>query len=206
LPIVPGAAALGGRACDEVFRRLGRRIGSAPTLIWAGVFWAGLAATSYFCLAPHYEPKRLPLWQVGRELDRITPPDALVLLADNGDPAGIYYSKRHGWHFLQDFGSSPVDSQHGIRELERLRTEGASYLAFMSGSFWGLDPYQSFRQHVEARYRRVSQTEAYLIFDIRDVKGDELNTNREVHCGPSRSIPIPRWRFDEGPMRHHDRL
>src|SRR6266567_2554033 len=49
------------------------------------------------------------------------------VLADNGDPTGLYYSKRHGWHFLQDFGSSPVDSQHAIRELERLRMEGASY-------------------------------------------------------------------------------
>jgi Dolichyl-phosphate-mannose-protein mannosyltransferase len=177
LSFVPAAAALGGRACEEVFRRLRRCIGSAPALIWAGLFWAGLAFASYLCLAPYYEPKRLPLWQVGRQLDRITPPEALVLIADNGDPTGLYYSKRHGWHFLQDFGRSPVDSQHAIRELERLRTEGAGYLALTSNSFWGMGIYQAFREHVEARYQRVSETKAYVVFDMRGVKANEVNVN-----------------------------
>jgi hypothetical protein len=31
---------------------------------------------------------------LGRELDRSTPPDALVIIADYGDPRAIYYSKR----------------------------------------------------------------------------------------------------------------
>jgi uncharacterized protein with von Willebrand factor type A (vWA) domain len=109
--------------------------------VGAGVFVGVLASVSYICIAPHYEPKRLALWQAGLALNRITPSDALVLIADNGDPTGLYYSKRHGWHFLQDFGSSPVDSQHAIRELERLRMEGASYPVFTSHAFWGLEFY-----------------------------------------------------------------
>jgi hypothetical protein len=171
LPFIPEAAALSGLACEAVSRRLRRRLGSAPALIWMGMFWAGLAFTSYLCLAPQYAPKQLPLWQVGRQLDRIMPPDALVLIADYGDPTAIYYSRRHGWHFLQDFGSRPAESQHAIQELERLRMESASYLAFTSYSFWWLGVSQAFGEYVEARYRRVSETEAYVIFDIRGISG-----------------------------------
>jgi hypothetical protein len=190
LPIVPAAAALGGRACDEVSRRIRRRLGSAPALICASGFWLGLAAASYLCLAPHYEPKRLPLWQAGQELDRITPPDALVLIADNGDPTGIYYSRRRGWHFLQDFGRSPVDSQHAILELERFRREGASYLVFTSDSFWGREIYRTFREYVEARYRRVSETEAYVVFDIGATEGNEVSVTRMRQRAPRRLAPL----------------
>ncbi len=172
LPVVPVAAALAGRVCDRAFRRLAQRTGAMLALMGAGVFVVGLAYVSYVCIASHYEPKRLPWWQAGRELDRITPPDALVLIADDGDPTALYYSKRHGWHFLQYFGSNPVDSQQAIRELEQLRAEGASYLAFTRNTFWWLARYGAFREHLEAHYRRVSATDAYMIFDIRGGKGD----------------------------------
>jgi hypothetical protein len=204
--IVPVAAALAGRAYDCGFRRLAQLAGATPACFGAGVLVGVLASISYFCIAPHYEPKRLALWQAGLALNRITPSDALVLIADNGDPTGLYYSKRHGWHFLQDFGRSPVDSQHAIRELERLRMEGASYLVFTSNTFWGLEIYQAFREHVEARSRRVSETKAYLVFDIKGVKGNEVNVNWELRRAPHLPSPAPRWRHDEGLMQHHDRL
>jgi 4-amino-4-deoxy-L-arabinose transferase-like glycosyltransferase len=172
LPVVPVAAALAGRACDRGFHRLAQRTGATLALLCAGVFVAGLAYVSYVCIAPHYEPKRLAWWQAGRELNQITPPEALVLIADDGDPTALYYSKRHGWHCLPYFGSNPVDSQQAIRELERLRAEGASYLAFTSNTFWWLARYGAFQEHLAARYRRVSATDAYLIFDIRAVQGD----------------------------------
>jgi 4-amino-4-deoxy-L-arabinose transferase-like glycosyltransferase len=171
LPVVPVAAALAGRACDRGFHRLAQRTGATLALLGAGVFVAGLAYVSYVCIAPHYEPKRLAWWQAGRELNQITPPEALVLIADDGDPTALYYSKRHGWHCLPYFGSNPVDSQQAIRELEQLRAAGASYLIFTSNTFWWLTRYRAFQEHLEARYRRVSATDAYLIFDIRAVQG-----------------------------------
>jgi 4-amino-4-deoxy-L-arabinose transferase-like glycosyltransferase len=173
LPLVPVAAALAGQACDWGVRRVVARAGATPACLGAGVLVAGLAAAAYVSIAPHYEPKRLAWWQAGLELHRLTPPETLVLIADDGDPTALYYSQRHGWHFLQNLGESPVDDQQAIRELERKRTEGASYLVLTANIFWWLERYPAFREHLEARYRRVRETEAYLIFDIRDVSHEE---------------------------------
>jgi hypothetical protein len=167
LPIVPVAAVFAGRACDWGFRRVTQRAGATFARIGTGVFVAGLVAVSYLCIAPHYEPKRLAWWQAGLALNRLTPPDALALIADDGDPTALYYSQRHGWHFLQNFGSPPVDNEQAISELERRRIEGASYLVFTANTFWWLERFPAFREHLEARYRRVRETEAYLIFDLR---------------------------------------
>jgi 4-amino-4-deoxy-L-arabinose transferase-like glycosyltransferase len=172
LPLVPVAAALAGRACEWGFRRVTQRAGATLARIAAGVFVAVLAAVAYVSIAPHYEPKRLAWWQAGLALNRLTQPDALVLIADDGDPTAFYYSQRRGWHFLQNFGRPPVDSVEAIHELEQRRTEGASYLVLTTNTFWWLERYPAFGEHLEAHYRRVRETEAYLIFDLRGVRGE----------------------------------
>jgi 4-amino-4-deoxy-L-arabinose transferase-like glycosyltransferase len=172
LPLVPVAAALAGRTCAWGFRRVAQRAGATVARIGAGVLVVGLAAASYNGLAPHYEPKRLAWWQAGLALNRLTPPEALVLIADDGDPTAFYYSQRRGWHFLQNFGRPPVDSEEAIHELEQRRTEGASYLVFTANTFWWLERYPAFREHLEARYRRVRETEAYRIFELREGRSE----------------------------------
>jgi 4-amino-4-deoxy-L-arabinose transferase-like glycosyltransferase len=168
LPLAPVAAAFAGLACDWGVRRVAVRAGAPLARLGAGVLVAGLAAAAYIAIAPHYEPKRLAWWQAGLALNRLTPPEALLLIADDGDPTALYYSRRRGWHFLQHFGRPPVDSAEAIGELEQRRAEGASYLVFTSNTFWWLERYPAFRAHLEARYRRVRETEAYLIFDLRE--------------------------------------
>ncbi len=128
---------------------------------------AGLAAAAYISIAPHYEPKRLAWWQAGLELKRVTPPEALVLIADYGDPTAFYYSQRHGWHFLQEFGRAPVNSEEAISELEERRRDGAQYLVFLAPTIVWLERYPAFRAHLEARYRRLREPEACWIFDLR---------------------------------------
>jgi hypothetical protein len=172
LPLAPVAAALAGRACAWGFGRVARRAGAPLARIGAGVLVAGLAAAACIALAPHYEPKRLAWWQAGLALNRLTPPEALLLIADDGDPTTLYYSQRRGWHFLQHFGRPPVDSGEAIHELEQRRTEGASYLVFTQNTCWWLERYPAFRAHLEARYRRVHETEAYLIFNLREVSSE----------------------------------
>jgi hypothetical protein len=172
LPFVPGAAALAGRACAWGGRRLAQRAGATLTRIATSVFVAGIAAVAYISIAPHYEPTRLAWWQAGLALNRLSPPEALVLIADDGDPTAVYYSQRRGWHFLQHFGRPPVDSEEAIGELEQRRTEGASYLVLTANTFWWLERYRAFRAHLEAHYRRVHETEAYLIFDLREVSSE----------------------------------
>jgi hypothetical protein len=118
------------------------------------------------------------MWSLGRELDRSTPPDALVIIADYGDPRVIYYSKRKGWHFLQDglLKRNPHNTQEAITVLEKLRGEGASYLDFTQHTFWWFQYYQGFRGYLEARYRRVRETTEYVIFDVTTSKLEETTS------------------------------
>jgi 4-amino-4-deoxy-L-arabinose transferase-like glycosyltransferase len=172
LPLVPVAAALAGRACAWGFGRVARRAGAPLARLGAGVLVAALAAAAYLAIAPHYEPKRLAWWQAGLALNHLAPPEALLLIADDGDPTALYYSQRRGWHFLQHFGRPPVDSEEAIGELEQRRAEGASYLVFTRNTFWWLERYPAFRAYLEAHYRRVRETEAYWIFDLRGVRSE----------------------------------
>jgi hypothetical protein len=131
-----------------------------------GLFFVALAWWSYVWIKPKYDPWGAPLWAVGRELDRIAPSGALVAVADVGDPTAMYYSRRKGWHFLENFGIAAQDDAHAIRELEQLRQRGAGYLAFTRYSFWWLDYYPGFRAYLDPHCRRVRETDDYIIYNI----------------------------------------
>ena len=54
----------------------------------------------------------------------MTPPDALIVAADMGDPTIFYYAERKGWHFLEQnaiYNGTPDHSDQAIENLERLR-------------------------------------------------------------------------------------
>jgi hypothetical protein len=129
-----------------------------------------LAFLSYVYVQPLYQSWGIPSLNAGIELDRIARPDALVIAADDGNPTTMYYSKRKGWHFPQ--GSVlrlpwPADSQHAINELETLRAEGGSYLVLTKSTFYLLSgKYIDFQKHLDSQYRRVRDTDEYIIFDL----------------------------------------
>ena len=63
----------------------------------------------------------------------MTPPDALIIAADMGDPTIFYYAERKGWHFLEQnaiYNGNPDDSEQAIENLERLRRQGATHFVF----------------------------------------------------------------------------
>ncbi len=169
LPFVPIAAAFAGLACDVASRSCVVLTGSKLVPLLAGiVLWGGLVYLSYVAIKPLYEHQRPPLWWVGQELNRITPTDARVIVADDGDPRAIYYSGRKGWHFLQDglFKGYPADSQRAITLLEQWRGEGAGYLAFPQDGFWWFAHYPGLQEYLDSRYQRLSETDEYIIFDV----------------------------------------
>jgi hypothetical protein len=129
-------------------------------------------------VAPLYAHQRPELWSVGRELNRITPPDALVIVADDGDPRAIYYSQRKGWHFLQDgyLKDHPRNTQEAITIIEQLRGEGASYLAFAQNIVKYFDAYEGLREYLDVRYQRIRETTEYVIFDITTSKLEEMSS------------------------------
>jgi len=68
-----------------------------------------------------------------------------------GDPTIFYYSQRKGWHFLEKDGiyaGVPSDSQGAIVNLEKLRRRGATHVVFTTNTFWWLDYYSEFAQHI----------------------------------------------------------
>jgi len=57
-------------------------------------------------------------------LKKVTPPGALIVAADMGDPTIFYYAERKGWHFLENdavYNGNPDDSEQAIENLEQLR-------------------------------------------------------------------------------------
>ena len=171
LPLVPVAAAFAGLACDFSLRKFIKGLDSKVALVSVCLFFfAALAYVSYIYVQPLYKAVGIASLNGGIELDHIAPRDALVITADNGDPTTIYYSRRKGWHFPQ--GSVlrlpwPADGQQAISEFEMLRTQGGSYLIFTKSTFYLLSgQYTDFQKHLDSQYRRVRDTDEYIIFDL----------------------------------------
>jgi 4-amino-4-deoxy-L-arabinose transferase-like glycosyltransferase len=173
LPIVPIAAALTGRAMDVGLRRLEEIVPSELAQYAATVvFFASLTLVCYIYAKPLYEPIEASLRNAGREVDRITPPDALVIFVVDGDSSAIYYSRRKGWHaFHENNWGEPLDSGHAIMDLEKLRNRGARYIVFTQYTAWWLDYYKEFRKYLDSRYSRVRDTDDYVIFDLQSATG-----------------------------------
>jgi hypothetical protein len=169
LPLVPVAAAFTGLLLDTVVRQLARWVGVKTALATTCLlFFLPFAALSYRALGPLYTPWAIPLRQAGQALAQLAPPAGLILAADYGDASLLYYSRRKGWHFpeISWRGRHPRDSHHLIRELESRRQEGANYLVLTRYTFWWFETYPAFQAHLAAHYRRVRETEAYLIIDL----------------------------------------
>jgi 4-amino-4-deoxy-L-arabinose transferase-like glycosyltransferase len=174
LPIAAIAAAFAGLACDLIWSRVARQSDSkiiSVSLLF--VFLSFASYLSYVYVSPLYEPWGMPSFHAGNELNRIVPSQALVIVADGGDPTCLYYSRRKGWHFLENFGKSPTNSHEAIMELERLRAQGADYLTFVRHTLWWFDYYQQFKEYLDSHYRRISMTQDYVIFDLTPVSGTQ---------------------------------
>jgi hypothetical protein len=52
----------------------------------------------------YLRPTAEPLCRLARELHERTPPAALIIAADDGDPVVFYYAHRKGWHLLERDG------------------------------------------------------------------------------------------------------
>jgi 4-amino-4-deoxy-L-arabinose transferase-like glycosyltransferase len=172
LPMVPIAAALGGRAFDFGLKRLAAltdsRVIEASV---AAIVLCALAFGSYLYVKPLYDPWAIPLREAGENIDRIAPPEALTIFVADGDSSEIYYSRRKGWHAFDDnYWGEPLDSEQAIMDLEKLRERGAVYLVFTRYTAWWLDYYRDFQKYLDSRYRRVLQTENYVIFDLTEAR------------------------------------
>jgi len=169
LPLVPIAAAFAGAACAFV----GSKISSRTVRITFSILLAILFGFSAFVYARgFYKPSAAPLRDAGLNLKTATPANALIVVADNGDPTTLHYAERKGWHFLEKNGiydGEPKDSAQAIVDLEELRKRGASYLVFTSNTAWWLDYYEIFGQYVESTSTLVEATSEFKIYKLNPV-------------------------------------
>jgi 4-amino-4-deoxy-L-arabinose transferase-like glycosyltransferase len=169
LPLIPIAAVLAGATCVFV----GSKISSRVVKRSLSILLAALFSCSAFVYARgFYRPSAAPLRDAGLKLKAVTPSNALVAAADNGDPTVLYYAERKGWHFLEKNGiydGEPRDGAQAIVDLEELRNRGAGYLVFTSNTSWWLDFYAQFRQHLEATSSLVTATPEFKIYQLNPV-------------------------------------
>jgi 4-amino-4-deoxy-L-arabinose transferase-like glycosyltransferase len=166
LPLVPIGAVFAGAACEFIAAKIPNRGGkiTASVLLVLVFGFSSLGFTRSF-----YRPISAPMRSAGLALNRITAPDSLIVAADNGDPAVLYYAERKGWHFLERDGiyyGDPDGSEPAIVDLEGLRSKGASYLVFTSNTAWWLDLYSEFRQRVETTSTLIESTPEFKIYRL----------------------------------------
>jgi len=104
-----------------------------------------------------------------QEIARLVGPENFILVDDNTWMMNDN-ENHHVIPFLERGGKywgPPPDDDTAIRELERLRKSGASYLVFAWPSFWWLDYYSEFNRHIRARSRCILDDRNIIAFDLR---------------------------------------
>jgi 4-amino-4-deoxy-L-arabinose transferase-like glycosyltransferase len=166
LPFVPIAAAFAGAACAFIGSKISSRVAAVTlSILLAGSF----AILAGIYVRPLYESSGAQLRDAGLELNKITAPDALIVAADMGNPTIFYYAKRKGWHFLEQrgiYGGNPKDSRQAIADLERLHRQGATHFVFTTNTFWWLNSYPEFTQHLAESATLVEATPEFMIYKL----------------------------------------
>lgn len=156
LPLVPLAAIFAGAFLAQLRSRL---IVGLALVLFLG--WSAVVARA------HFIPSATSSLSLGRALRTETPPGALIMIADDGDPTAFYYGHRKGWHLLERdgiFQGNPTDAPEIIANVERLRGRGAGYFASLRGTAWWLDFYPAFADYLSRRATLVSATADYRLY------------------------------------------
>jgi hypothetical protein len=107
--------------------------------------------------------------QVTADLTHRLPAGETFILVDQ-EELQLSLPGRRRLPFLERDGKywgAPEDDETAIRELERLRREGAGSIVFAWPAFWWLDHYTGFARHLRSRFTCVLESSHLLMFDLR---------------------------------------
>jgi glycosyltransferase involved in cell wall biosynthesis len=65
-----------------------------------------------------------------------------------------------------EYWGPPSDDSTAVRELDRMRAEGADFIVFAWPAFWWLQHYRGLHQHLRATYRCVLENDQVVVFDL----------------------------------------
>ena len=166
LPLVPIAAAFAGAACAFVVSKISSRvIAMTLSILLVGAF----TTLSFWNVRPFYQSSAAQLRDAGLELKKVTPPDALIVAADMGDPTIFYYAERKGWHFPENdaiYNGTPDDSEQAIENLERLRRHGATHFVFTRNTFWWSRSYPEFVGFLSKHSTLIEATREFSVYKL----------------------------------------
>jgi hypothetical protein len=169
LPLIPIAAAFAGGGCGFLASKIASRLAAITSSILLAVTFLILA---FIYVGPSYESSAAQLRDAGLELNKVTPPDALIVAADMGDPTIFYYAERKGWHFLENdavYNGNPDDSAQAIRNLERLRLGGATHFVFTKNTFWWMQSYPDFAADLTSNAILIKATPEFRIYELNSI-------------------------------------
>jgi hypothetical protein len=66
-----------------------------------------------------------------------------------------------------EYAGNPTDSREAIIELERLRHQGATFVALAWTAFWWLETYSDFISHLQTHYVCKLENERIILFELR---------------------------------------
>ena len=110
------------------------------------------------------------LYAAAAELRAVIPPGEKFVFVDEEQLRGVVASGYQALPFLERDGQywgRPADDKTAIEELERMREDGARFIAFAWPAFWWPGHYAGFYSHLKERYRLVLESERFVIFDLR---------------------------------------
>lgn len=105
-----------------------------------------------------------------QDISTLIPPGNTFILVDDAKLGNEIATVRRSIPFLERNGQYwglPPDDATAIRELERLRQLGASFIAFAWPALWWLDYYSELERHLRSEFRCVLENERLIVFDLR---------------------------------------
>jgi hypothetical protein len=123
---------------------------------------------------PHANPWTSGIRLVPRHIAALIPQGETFIFVDQNRLGSEVTAGRRAIPFLERDGQSwgaPPNDETAIRELERLRRSGASFVVFAWPAFWWLDHYAGLREYLRSKFRCVMENELLVAFDLRPRAG-----------------------------------
>lgn len=105
-----------------------------------------------------------------QEIATLIPPGDTFILVDQNQWGSEVVAGRHAIPFLERDGQywgPPADDETAIRELERLRRVGASFIVFGWPAFWWLEQYAELHRHLRSQFCCVLKNPRLVVFDMQ---------------------------------------
>lgn len=108
-----------------------------------------------------------------QEIIALIPAEARFILVDEALFGAETFASRQSMPFLErngEYWGPPPDDETAIREIERMRCSGASFIVFGWPAFWWLDYYAGLRDYLTAKFCCVLKNSRLLAFDLQQAE------------------------------------